>query len=652
MKHLPRALELYRRGDNDGALASCLQALQQPAPPAATYALAGELLLRRREWPRAEALLRRATALTPQDAAVRFNLGAALAQQGQSGAALLEFERCLHHDARNPDFLNAAGNCLRLLGRTDEARPLLERGLSIAPRHPGLHENLGWLELEKIPARARTHFDAAAAAGNRSPGVARGLAEALLGMGQPQKAEQLLRSALHVFPRSAELHHCLGVALVRQNRTAEAAAAYRRALEIDPSHAAARTNLAVQLEYLGLLDEAERELRETLHRHPHQPDALFHLAFLKSADLAAADAQSLRDALADDGLAELARYRLHLALGRVQDQLGEPREAMETVLAGRRIAARTSVYDPARDSAQGAQLVASHPAELVRTGGAPAASETTLPTVVFIVGMPRSGTSLAEQVLASHPATCALGETGIATSIEATLRESCGGEYPVDWGALPDGLLPALRRQLREQLRSRAEAALNGDTTAADRERTSEKVIVETSPANHALVGMLAVLLPEARFVLCERAPLDTCVSILQHPLSARHDYAHRLDHLAHRVREFDRLQAHWLTALPGRCQRLTYEALVTHPEPTIRALLAGLDLSFDRTCLSPHLTERAVRTPSAAQVRAPMSTSACGRWRKYREPLAPLLQALEASEAVYQARLAKVAPRLDVTPD
>ncbi|WP_460804891.1 tetratricopeptide repeat-containing sulfotransferase family protein [Microbulbifer agarilyticus] len=615
------AIALYRAGRLDDALRCCLSALRSASPPLAAFEIAAEIHLRRNQWDAAETLLNEAIRYAPDSLNSRFNLGVVHVQRKKLEAALAHFEHCLREAPDNVEYMNAVGNCLRLQGDCTQASRVLKGAHAKAPKHGGICENLGWVLLSSNPHEAHAHFEAAFSAGNRSARVAQGMTESLIATGAYQAAVNLAQSALKEFSKNPELHHCLGVALVKSRRSTTAIDAFRTALRFKPEHAEARVNLAVQLEQQGELGAAEQELREALIRQPMCPEALFHLAFLKSACFSEAEEQLLRCALREARNLN-DKGRLGLALGRVLEQRKKHEESMQAVLSARKMLAPSSQYCPESDSRRTEELILSHTQQSTRNAQAQEAVSS-----IFVVGMPRSGTSLTEQILASHPQVEALGETGVARALLQKLTDLNGGQYPQNWAQISP--------QQRHDLRIYAQGLLTDRLP-----RQENKVLVETTPGNHALVGMLAELLPSARFVLCQRSPLDTAISLLQHPLSPEHDYSHRLEHLSHRFKQFARCQQLWLRQFPNSCTRVMYERLVTEPEQTIRALLATLELPYSETCLYPHKTQRTVRTPSAAQVRSPIYRSAVQRWKKYHGALSPLISSLEPLEDAHQADL------------
>ena len=235
--------------------------------------------------------------------------------------------------------------------------------------------------------------------------------------------------------------------------------------------------------------------------------------------------------------------------------------------------------------------------------------------LVFIVGMPRSGTTLTEQILASHPSVFAAGETsGVSAAIRHVERLT-GKRYPQAVAHLDEGQVESTVQVLREHLPD----ACSGSRT-----------IVETTPTNFLHAGLIASLLPSARFIHCCRDPMDTGLSIYQHPLSSAHGYAHDLETLGRYYNDYLKLMDHWRRAMPGRIFEANYESMIADPETSTRNLLEFCGIEYDAACLAFHTTERVVRTPSAGQVRQPLYNDSVGRWKFYETELQALRQALE----------------------
>jgi LPS sulfotransferase NodH len=228
--------------------------------------------------------------------------------------------------------------------------------------------------------------------------------------------------------------------------------------------------------------------------------------------------------------------------------------------------------------------------------------------LIFVVGMPRSGTTLVDQILSAHSRVVSLGEAHTALKLEKRLAVGTQGSQPTR----PDE--EAARGELAQWLRQQMKPPQDGLS------------VVDTSPGRFTQLGLLAELLPEAVFVHCTRNPLDTCVSIFEHPLSDAHGYANSLADLGCYYRAYQRLMAHWQAALGERFLEINYESLVSAPDTEIARLLAHCDLEFEDDCTRFYGHSRPVLTASAAQVRQPINTRSVGRWRAYQRFLKPLL--------------------------
>jgi hypothetical protein len=220
-------------------------------------------------------------------------------------------------------------------------------------------------------------------------------------------------------------------------------------------------------------------------------------------------------------------------------------------------------------------------------------------TPILVLGMPRSGTSLVEQILASHPLVYGAGEVEYSRFFADDVRKMTGKPFPQDIGTIAPGKLRELGLQYIQRLRSNAGVAQR---------------VVDKLPHNFLRIGLFAALMPNARIVLCDRDPLDNCMSIYQRDFSASHGYASNLSELGEYYKLYENLMSFWTKLLPGRIYRISYENLVANTEQQIRELLRYCELPFHADCLAFYETERMVVTPSALQVREPMHNKSIGR--------------------------------------
>lgn len=402
-----------------------------------------------------------------------------------------------------------------------------------------------------------------------------------------------------------------GDALLALGRPAEALAVFERLQGLQPKSGAAFYGAGEALKQLGRIGAARAALEQAVALSPDAAGPHYLLAQLgrfvendpRLAGLERLKAKSA--ALSDQGQCEL-----HFALGKAYDELGRHAQAFECWRVANAIKRRHVAYDEAMFLGILKDLAAAFPAEVVAARrGAGEPSE--LP--VFVVGMPRSGTSLVEQILASHPQAFGAGER---MDLHQLLGQNLAGpEFPAHFGSVSDGALRRMGAQYVARLQEGAGPA---------------KRIVDKLPANFMLCGLIHAILPKARIVHVRRDPVDTCFSCYVNLFSQNIDYSYDLGELGRYYRAYEDLMAHWRRVLPaGAMLEVSYEALVDDFETQVRRLIAYVGLEWDAACLAFHRTKRVVHTLSAAQVRQPLYRSAVGRAAPYAPWLGRLRQAL-----------------------
>ena len=549
--------------------------------------------------------LRRALELRPGFAAAVTQLARALTAGGRAAEALPYYERLLARE-RRADTLNDYGALLAGLGRFDSAADCFRHALGLAPREARVHANLG--HVLHCLGDHRAAIEHSRRAIELDPRLLEGhlhLGNALLAINEMHAAEAAYRAGLEVAPDHAPLHTAHAMSERALGRIDDAAASVRRSLAIRADAAdtvALRGSLAIDR---GRFEEAETLLRKALALSPGLPEALVGLTAVRKMTAADAAWRDAAERTLSRGLPVAHAIGLHHALGKYCDDVGDFDAAFEHHRRGHELARRSRPpYDRAATSARVTRTLAvfdRQGLEALRPAGL--ASE----RPVFVFGMPRSGTTLAEQILASHPQVHGAGEelfwqfaadTELAARPEhrMTTIAALGRQYLASFAALP---------------------------AAAAR-------VIDKLPSNFKNLGLIHAALPAARFIHLERDPLDTCLSIYFQGFSAAHAYATDLTELAHYYREYRRLMAHWRATLPpDLLLEVRYESLVADPEHWSRRMLEHLGLSWDPRCLEFHRTDRAVLTASSWQVRQPIGRGAMGRWRHYERYLEPLRAAL-----------------------
>jgi tetratricopeptide (TPR) repeat protein len=630
---------LLRLGRTDAAIASCRRALALRPRFAAALGNLANAERARGALAAAIAGYRLVIALEPGLAEAHRNLGSALLESGETEAAIHSLETAV---ALQPEFAAAVAQLARALtavGRGAEAIPHYERLWARDARDGTLDEYAALLAgLGRYEASARCYRNLL----TRMPGNGRlhaNLGHVLHCLGDFRAATEHGRRAIELEPRLPEAHLHLGNSLLALNALSEADVAYRAGLKVAPDHAAlhtahamaeravgrladaeesARRALALRpdaadtLALLGSLaidhgrfDEAEELLRKALAIDPELPEALASLAALRKMSAADAPWRDAAERVLARGLPVAHAINLHHALGKYYDDVDERAAAFQHHRLGNELARRSRLrYDRTEMTQRVSRTLAAfdqHALAALRPGGI--ASE----VPVFVVGMPRSGTSLTEQILASHPQVHGAGEL-------------------LYWIFAADAERAATPEQRGATIADLGRAYLEGLATQAP----GASRVIDKLPVNFRHIGLIHAALPGARFIHLERSSLDTCLSIYFQGFSAAHPYATDFGDLAHYYHEYRRLMAHWRAALPPRTLlEVRYEDLVDDPEGWSRRMLAHIGLPWDPRCLEFHRTDRPVLTASNWQVRQPISKASVERWRRYEQFLGPLREAL-----------------------
>jgi tetratricopeptide (TPR) repeat protein len=602
----------------------------------------------------------RALALDPGNFTIRINLGKILQALGRPAEALACFEAALPPEAGqkgpghaapgptdlharigmlrlqlgrlepacdafrlalagNPDFAEVhcnLGVALLALHRPDEAIACLERSIALKPGMAEAHNDLG-NALQEVGEHQRAVGCYRAALARRPDYVDayNNLGVALAALGRHDNALAVYHAALAVAPSSAEAHNNIGTALTALGREQEALGWFHKTLAIDPSHAGALANAGNALKALGRLDEACALLERAIALDPRVPR--FYQSLTECRPVPADDPlRGALEALARDiaAVPPPERIPLHFALAKVYDDATETERAFAQLCAGNALKRQTIAYDEAATLGGLERTRALFTPAFLRAragSGAPGAAP------VFVVGMPRSGTTLIEQILASHPLVFGAGELECLPLAVAALteRERGAGEFPELLGSLGAAGWRALGEDYLRVTAALAPAAAR---------------ITDKLPLNFVHLGLIHLALPDARIVHVRRDPLDTCLSCFSKVFTGNQPYAYDLGELGRYYRAYDGLMAHWRGLLPdGVMLELRYEDVVADLEPQARRLLAHCGLAWDDACLAFHKTARPVRTASLVQVRQPLYRDALGRAQRYRGLLGPLLEAL-----------------------
>jgi tetratricopeptide (TPR) repeat protein len=490
--------------------------------------------------------------------------------------------------------------------KPDEAERHLIGAMALAPAHAEVLHMLGNVQaMRGQHGEALATLQRATAARPDDPSILNSLGIALGKAGRPDDAIAALHQACRLDPQLVGAWFNLALVHAGLAEYDQAIAALRSVVALAPAHHNARSMLADILREDGHIDEARAQYRDVLARQPLSGMAWWGLANIKTVPLQAADADAIRRALANPQTGAHDRIAMLFALGKaLEDQQRYPEAFAALQEANDRARQRKPPWSAAAMSAQVDALLRTFPARAVT--GSDFGSE-----AIFVVSLPRSGSTLAEQILASHPQVEGASELGDLWQVLA--EESQRRRRPlVEWAS---GLAAVDWRRLGERYLER---------TA--RWRVRRPRFTNKMPNNWLYAGAALAMLPGARIVACRRDPLETCFACYRQMLNGN-EYTHNFNDLAAYWRDFDRAVRHW-QATDQRIRVQVYEDLVADPEAQTRELLDFCGLPFDPACLRFYETERRVRTPSSSQVREPIRANTA-RTARYGSLLDPLRQAL-----------------------
>ncbi len=596
----------------------------------------------------AELVFRRAAKVDPRSADAQLHLAVALTGLKRHDEAVRRYERAL---ALKPDFPEAHSNLgytLQSLGRTEQALAHYHKALTINPDYAEAQNNLGTaLAALGRHEEAIAQYQAAIALQPSYAEAHRSLANALGVLERYEEASAHYEKVLAILPNDAAARTALGNTLNRLDRSDEAIAHYEKVLATSPAHAEAHTSLGNTVHRLGRTQEAIGHFRRALAIAPSDPGihsslggALVALgrpaeaseAFEKAIALAPRKAgffwnlASVRHFSDDDryfaAMQELAvdidaldseeQIDLYFALGKAFADIGDHKRSFEHLLRGNALKRQQVIYDEEKALQRLEWIPRVFTAEMLR-GKAGLGDPSTAP--IFIVGMPRSGTTLIEQILASHPRVFGAGELREMASLAGCISG-------VDTAAFPEAVQGLSGEELSRIGEQYAQAVTR---LAPGAERITDKM-----PGNFSLAGLIHLALPNARIIHACRDARDTAFSCFSLLFSGALEFTYDLAELGRYYRAYLKVMAHWRQVLPKRIMlEVQYEDVVHDLESQARRIIAHCGLEWDDACLSFYSTKRSVRTASATQVRQPIYHSSIGRWRLHEEELQPLLREL-----------------------
>ncbi|TIL52559.1 sulfotransferase [Mesorhizobium sp.] len=495
--------------------------------------------------------------------------------------------------------------------RLDEAQDLCLRVLERTPNHPLAFYILGTIYLGYDDERALRYFARAVGEEPKNPYYHLSLGEAYVKVSEYAPAIKHMQYALELQPGLIEALCALGRTYTAFDKPDMALPLYEKALKINRDHPKVRAGLASALSGLGRMDEAAAYLKQAIARRIGVPAAYNDLVQTRNFTEEPEELQSILRELGNPKLGSEGAQQLHHAAGKVLNDLKRYDEAFDHFNKAKQASGQRFDIDLYRRWVN-SMIETFTPDFLAARAGYGNPSE----APVFVVGMPRSGTTLTEQICASHPDIHGAGELSKLSRVANAigLKTSSAGDLNQPITSITEDLSRTLAEEHLSYLRARAPAALR---------------VVDKTPHNFELIGLIGLLFPNARIIHCRRDAIDNCVSCFVLKFSEAHSYNTDLNTLGLYYREYDRLMRHWNEVFPGLIFENRYETLVDDQEAQSRRLIDYLGLPWDDACLRFFERDGSVNTPSRWQVRQPIYKSSVKRWKNYENEIQPLIQSL-----------------------
>ena len=555
----------------------------------------------------------KALKLRPNNPESHANIALAYKDQGKPEQAVKHFRESIRLDPYNPVVHNNLGNVLREMSRPKEAIKAYERALKLDGDFAPCWSNFA-AALNEADKRKAAHR-----AVERALRLEPSLAQAHNNKGDILLAEAKYPEALDSYRTATALNPKYAVALINMARTQRdmdepeaAVQTLQKALEIEPNNPEAHHAMGVLQEQLGDPEAAAQAFQDAVRVAPAMAIAHYYLAQIRGRKTSDEELAAMEKIWREVNMLPNDRMFMAFGLARAYEQRKQHDKAFEFLEQGNRVKAEMQPYDDA-DTGRFVDSLADCAEALAARLGFEAGCPD--PRPVFILGMPRSGTSLTEQILASHSEVAGAGELSYAYDMAHRIRD-------ITQQAFPDNMKLLSAQQLLEL----GEYYLSRHKP----DNLAHRYVVDKTPLNFQYIGLLGLALPGAKFIHCHRDPVQNCFSIHKMPFDKKQAYAHSQEALGLYYNRYWTLMQRWKAQFPGRILDVRYEDTVAYIETQGRRMLDFLDLPFEESVLDFYKTKRLVKTPSASQVRQPIYGDAVQAWRKYEQHLGPLIEALD----------------------
>jgi tetratricopeptide (TPR) repeat protein len=624
---------------------ACKRALAEAPDDVDFLTLLGAALIAQKEPKQAVEPLQRAVQAAPRFARARENLGHALMMLGKPDEALAHLQQAAKFDQNSVPVRLKLAHALASLGQGEEADAMFEEAFALDPNR-GKLAHAGELLREGRLEECKETCQGVLALSPDDVNAMRILAKVAGEKGHWRQSERLLLRALEIAPAFNDLRIDLARVYKQQDRLDDAVAsataavahsprtpnahymhasmlaltgahenaleAYRKSISISEYHPAAWVGMGHLLKTLGRQSEGVEAYRKAIEQRPNFGEVYWSLANLKTFRFTPEEVSDIERRLAEEDLDADARTHFLFTLGKAKEDAGDYSRAFECYAQACELHRPRIYYDPVETRVINDRIREVFTADFLDTNSGKGCQD---PAPIFIVGMPRSGSTLIEQILASHSqveGTAELPDVGrvigiiSARSPEENYPEAAAWLKADDWRELGEEYL---RRTMRH--------------------RSGLPYFTDKMPNNFPSVGLIHLMLPNAKIIDARRHPLDSCFGCFKQHFAHGQTFSYDLMEIAEYYREYRKMMRHWHGVLPGKVLEVRYEDMVRDQEGQTRRLLEYCGLPFEDGCLRFYETDRPVRTASSEQVRMPIYESSLDHWRHFREELAPLIEAL-----------------------
>ncbi|MAI02757.1 MAG: hypothetical protein CMP40_02880 [Rickettsiales bacterium] len=489
-------------------------------------------------------------------------LGASLGQTGRNLEAANANQTVVKLSPKDAEAHNNLGVTQQELGKLEEAQASYTKAIELKPDYAEAHNNLGNTQLE---------------------------------MGKLKEAEASYSQAVYFKPEYAKVHSKLGITLQEMGKLEEAKESYSRAIGVKPDYAEAHSNLGNTLKQLGKFEEAKKSYEQAIALKPNLAEVHRNLTLIKRYDSRDEQYLKMKELYLDKEISEEQLCHINFGLAKVYEDLEEFEQAYSHYSEGNALRKKLLNYKIARDVELFSQIKTRYP-QLVQNSVLPTKSLKD-PTPIFILGMPRSGTTLVEQIISSHSQVSGAGELPFVNQL--------GGSLARGLAEINNDALQVFRREYLTKIQKLAK---------------KNSIITDKMPQNFRFIGLIITTMPESKIVHVKRSPAAVCWANYKQYFETKNlGYCYDLDDIIQYYRLYENLMEFWKNSLDTKIYDLDYEVLVENQDSETRKLIAFLNLDWDENCLSPHTNSRSISTASNIQVRKKVYQGSSQQWKKFK---------------------------------